>query len=87
MLTEANYEKSFLKFNDRQAGISLVYSDLEQRYYYNAYCIETKLLKELFSVEFDFLNDALELINSEYATWALESFEKDSGCGNCVAKK
>lgn len=86
MLTKSNYQDSYLQFNDRQAGISLVYSDIEQSFFYNAYCIETKLLKELFSVEFDFLDDAIDMINSEFSSWSLQTFEKKSGCGNCAAK-
>ena len=86
-LTEENYESDFLRFQERQAGVSLVYDPAEERYYYNAYCVETKLLKELFSVEYRFLEEALETINDEFGTWELVSFEKKkSGCGSCVAK-
>ncbi|MFK7824751.1 MAG: hypothetical protein AB8G05_11370 [Oligoflexales bacterium] len=86
-LTEENYESDFLRFQDRQAGVSLVYDPCEERYYYNAYCVETKLLKELFSVEYRFLEEALETVNDEFGTWELVSFDKKkSGCGSCVAK-
>ena len=86
-LNPTNYETKVLKFQDRQAGVSLVYDPQEGRYYYNAYCVETKLLKELFAVEHSFLEDALETINEEFGTWELESFDKkSSGCGSCVAK-
>lgn len=87
-LTEENYESDYLRFQDRQAGVSLVYDPYEERYYYNAYCVEMKLVKELFSVEYRFLEEALETINDEFGTWELVSFDKKkSGCGSCVAKK
>lgn len=85
-LTEFNYEYSYLQFQDRQAGISLVYSPEEERYYYNAYCIEMKNLKELFTVEYLFLEEALETINAEFFGWELKSFDKKSGCSSCAAK-
>ena len=86
-LTEENYDSSFLRFHDRQAGVSLVYDPHEGRYYYNAYCAEAKILKQLFSVEYVFLEQALETINDEFGTWELVSFDpKKSGCGSCVAK-
>ncbi len=87
-LTSENYQTNFLRFRDRQAGIGLVYCPDEQMFWYNVYCIETKLLKELVSVEFEFLEDALEMVNEDFATWDLGSFEeKKAGCGSCVAKK
>ena len=86
-LNPRNYESSTLRFRDRQAGVSLVYDPGEGRYYYNAYCVETRLMKELFAVEHQYLEDALETINAEFGTWELESFdEKKSGCGSCAAK-
>jgi hypothetical protein len=85
-LTSDNYEYSWLAFEGRQAGISLVFDNEGERFYYNAYCIEGSLLSELFSVEFTYLEDALQLINEEFGTWTLEAFEEKSGCGSCVAK-
>lgn len=86
-LNSENYSSHFLQFRDRQAGISLVFDANLDRFDYNAYCIETKLLKELASVEFQYLDDALTFINEEFGTWELQSFEeKKSGCGTCVAK-
>jgi hypothetical protein len=85
-LTSENYDKSFLRFRDRQAGVGVVYCPDENRYFYNSYCIETKILKELMSVEFDFLEDALELVNDEFSTWEKVDFEPEKGCGSCAAK-
>lgn len=87
-LTRDNYNHSFYSFGDRQAGISLVFSPEENRFFYNAYCLEAKLLKEIFSVEHEFLDDALETVNAEFGQWELKSHDvkKDDGCGSCVAK-
>lgn len=85
-LTSENYDKSFLQFRDRQAGVGVVYCPEENKYFYNSYCIETKVLKELMSVEFDFLEDALELVNDEFSTWEKVDFEPEKGCGSCAAK-
>ena len=85
-LTIDNYTHSVLVFRDRQAGISEVFDPEENQFAYNAYCLEKKLMKELYTCEFAFLDDALEHINSEFGTWELESFDK-KGCGSCVAKK
>lgn len=86
-LTSENYAEKYLRFQDRQAGVSLVYDAEENQYYYNAYCVEAKIVKELFSVEYSFLDEALETINDEFGTWELASFdEKGGGCGNCAAK-
>ena len=87
-LNAENYSHSFLSFGDRQAGISLVYSCEDGRYFYNAYCLESKLLQELFSVEHEFLEDALTTINGEFGQWELKSHDTEKkGCGTCVAKK
>ena len=86
LLTEKNYQESYLRFQDRQAGVSLVYDPEKDAYHYNAYCLEIRNLKELFTVEFDFLEQALEMINEEFSTWKLISFNGKSGCGSCVAK-
>lgn len=86
-LTPDNYGFSVLVFRDRQAGVSEIFDPQSNTYTYNAYCLEKKLLKELFTCEYDFLEDALQVINEEFGTWALESFEEKSGCSSCVAKK
>jgi hypothetical protein len=86
-LTVDNYDHSVLVFRDRQAGVSEIYDPETDRYTYNAYCLEKKLLKELFTCEYDFLEDALQVINEEFGSWGLETFEEESGCGSCVAKK
>lgn len=85
-LNEDNYSHTVLVFRDRQAGISEVYDPDDDRFTYNAYCIEKKLVKELFTREYDFLSDALDAINEEFGTWDAESFDK-KGCGSCAAKK
>ncbi|MBI2602905.1 MAG: hypothetical protein HYW48_07610 [Deltaproteobacteria bacterium] len=87
-LNENNYASSYLSFGQRQAGVSLVFSPEEQKFFYNAYCVEAKLLKELFSVEYEFLEDALETINQEFGQWELVEFEaKKKTCGDCAAKR
>lgn len=88
-LTSENYLHSYLNFGDRQAGISLVYCHEKEKFYYNAYCLESKLLKELFSVEYEFLEDALVTLNSEFGQWELKSHDKteNKGCDSCAAKK
>jgi len=85
-LTSENYAHSVLVFRDRQAGVTEIYDPESSRYTYNAYCLEKKLLKELFTFEYEFLEDALLAINEEFGTWALESFDQ-KGCGSCAAKK
>ena len=86
-LTEENYYYSYFKFNDRQAGVSLIFSPEDDRYIYNSYCLETEVFKEIFSVESEFLSEAIELINNEFGGWELVSLkEKQSGCSTCVAK-
>jgi hypothetical protein len=85
-LTEENFSHSYLRFGDRQAGIGLVYSPEDERFYYNVYCMEMKILRELFSVEYDYLDDALTSVNEEFGSWELLSFDQKSGCGTCVAK-
>ncbi len=87
LLDEENYGHTVLVFRDRQAGVSEVYDPEEDRYTYNAYCLEKKLMKELFAFEYDYLEDALGRINEEFGTWTPESFEEKKGCGSCVAKK
>jgi len=86
-LIEDNYDHHYLRFQDRQAGVSLTYCQEETRFYYNVYCIDLVSLKELFSVECEFLEDALELVHHEFGTWELVSYEKKKeGCSTCVAK-
>jgi hypothetical protein len=85
-LTPDNYSHSVLVFRDRQAGVTEIYDPGMGRYTYNAYCLEKKLLKELFTCEYEFLEDALLAINEEFGTWTLESFDQ-KGCGSCAAKK
>src|SRR5690606_15573712 len=85
-LTDANFLTTVLQFRDRQAGIGVVYDPELDRYFYNAYCLETKLLKELFSCEYEDLYEALEVINSEFGTWETYDFQEKKGCGSCVAK-
>lgn len=86
-INSENFESHYFRFNDRQAGISLVYSDAENRFYYNVYCLEMTLLKEISSVEVEFLDDAIDLCNQEFGSWELASFAPESsGCGSCAAK-
>lgn len=86
-LNENNYLNTYLQFEDRQAGVSVVYNPDKGQYYYNAYCIDQKLIKEIFTVEHDYLIDALELINDEFGTWEKKEFEEEKdGCGSCAAK-
>ena len=85
-LNEENYQEKVFRFRDRQAGISIIYDPKDDTYSYNAYCLEIKIMKELFTVEFDFLDDALALINDEFGTWELEDIGTKKGCGSCVAK-
>ena len=86
-LTEENYISHFFRFEKRQAGISLVYCPEKEAYYYNAYCLEMELVKEIYTKEFNFLEDALEHINTEFPGWELVPYEKEkSGCSSCVAK-
>ena len=85
-LTEENFSHSILRFRDRQAGVSVVYDPDLDRYTYNAYCIEAQLLKELFTCEYEFLADALAVINEEFGQWEVFDLSAKSGCGSCVAK-
>jgi hypothetical protein len=85
-ITEENFEYKVLRFRDRQAGIGVVYDPECDTYTYNAYCIETTLLEELFTCEYSFLDDALAVINSEFGSWELFDLSAKSGCGSCAAK-
>ena len=84
-LTEENYAATYLEFQDRQAGVSVVYYEKDDRYYYNVYCVERKLLKEIYSVEHEFLSDALKLVNNEFYSWETATYEK-SKCSSCANK-
>ena len=87
-LTIDNFMSHYLRFSARQAGVSISYCPDSGRFIYNAYCIEIEKLKELYSVEYEFLEDALDLINSEFQTWELIAYDKgQSGCGSCSNKK
>jgi len=88
-LSVENFDHKALVFRDRQAGVSVIYDAERDIYTYNAYCLETKLMQELYTCEYDFLEDALKLVNDEFGTWELTDLgeKADSGCGSCVAKK
>ncbi len=86
-LTFDNFMQSVFQFNDRQAGVSLIFNPDTELFSYNAYCLETKIMKELFTVECDYLDEALNLINEEFGSWDLVDLSaKTSGCGSCAAK-
>ena len=82
ILTEENYQEKAYEFRDRQAGVSIIFDPKSESYTYNAYCLEKKLMKELFSVEHDYLQDALDQINQEFGTWDLTDLGEKSGCGS-----
>ncbi|MBP6218540.1 MAG: hypothetical protein KA436_08140 [Oligoflexales bacterium] len=86
-LTEKNYDHSYLRFQDRQAGVSPVFAPDEGRFFYNVYCLELTLLREIFSFECEYLEDALQTVHEEFGGWELVSFEEKKGCDTCVAKK
>ena len=87
-LTEENFTDNAFTFRDRQAGVSVIYDEINDQYSYNAYCVETKLLKELFTCEYDYLEEALKTINDEFGTWDFTplSTKAKQGCGSCAAK-
>ncbi|NRA62914.1 MAG: hypothetical protein HRU19_00440 [Pseudobacteriovorax sp.] len=86
-ITDENYMDKVYQFRDRQAGISVIYDPNHDRFLYNAYCLETKIMKELVTVEHDDVQAAIDLINEEFGTWELRDVhETKSGCGSCVAK-
>jgi hypothetical protein len=80
-----NFEHTVLVFRDRQAGVSFVYDPFDNSYTYNAYVVETKLVKEIHAQEFDFLEDAINYINDEFGNWEVRDFDT-KGCGSCSAK-
>ncbi len=86
-LDSDNYLEKAFRFRDRQAGVSVIFNPEGESFTYNAYCLETKIMKELFTVEFDYLDDALQLMNDECGSWELIDLgEQSNGCGSCVAK-
>ena len=87
-LTTENYLEAYLEFQDRQAGVSLVYCPDKECYTYNVYCVERKVLKELLCNEFDFLDEALDFVNQEFSTWELKKYDanKKKSCSDCAAK-
>lgn len=85
-ITHENYLDNFLEFQDRQSGVGLVFNPESDAYTYNVYCIDRKLMKEIYSAEVEFLDDALSLLNDEFATWKLVSYDSESGCSTCANK-
>lgn len=85
-LNVENYTYKILRFQDRQAGIGVVYDPSKEKFFYNAYCLEIKIMKELYAVEFEFLEDAVTHINEEFGTWKIEEFGQKKSCGDCHAK-
>ncbi len=85
-LSESNYLTKAYQFRDRQAGVSIIYDPTADVYSYNAYCLELVLMKELLTTEYEYLEDAIAFINSEFGNWELKDLQKPSGCGNCAAK-
>ncbi|MFW7380110.1 MAG: hypothetical protein ACOH5I_14950 [Oligoflexus sp.] len=86
-LTVDNYLHKAFRFQARQAGVSVIYNPETELYTYNAYCLETEIMKELFTVEHDYLEDAIELINQEFGNWELVDLaEEKTGCSSCAAK-
>lgn len=88
MLTSSNFLHSYLSFEQRQAGVGVIYCGDRDQYTYHAYCHETKLRRDLVSVEYDDLQQALDYVNEEFAHWSLKNFDTKKGksdCGNCQA--
>jgi len=86
-LDQSNFEVKAYRFRDRQAGVSLVYDPDNESYTYNAYCLETLLVKDIYSREFGYLEDALDHVNDEFGTWDLtDLISSKKGCDSCVAK-
>ena len=87
-ITVENYDSSYLLFGERQAGISLSFCPAGERFYYHVYCLELTLMKELFSSEHVYLEDAVHFLDQEFGTWELRSYDPEGsgGCGSCVAK-
>ncbi len=86
-LTAQNYGWCSFKFRDRQAGVTEIYDPLAKCYRYNSYCLEQKLLKEIYSKEFAFLDDALTHTNGEFGNWEFQDLSlKKPACGSCANK-
>ena len=85
-ITHENFLHSALVFRERQAGVSLVFNPGNDLFTYNVYCIETKMMVELMTCEFNDIDEALTTVNSEFATWEYLDMQKKEGCGTCVAK-
>lgn len=85
-IDSSNYTYKVFMFEDRQAGIGLVYDPFSEKFNYNVYCLETKLMKEIYSEEFNFLDDAIEHVHDEFGQWKLTEFQEESSCGSCSAK-
>ena len=79
LLTQENFATMALHHRDRQAGVSMIYDPHQDIFVYNAYCIELKLLKELFSRECATLDEALAVINEEFAGWQLRELAQSGG--------
>ena len=92
-LTRENFESMALMHRDRQAGVSMIYDPARDIFVYNAYCIELKLLKELFSRECDTLDQALDIVNEEFTEWSLATVSVEQGgcptgsCQGCCGMK
>ena len=83
-LTAANYTYCYYVFRTRQAGVAEIYDPIKCLYVYNSYCLEQKLLKEIYSVEFSFLDDAIAHINAEFGNWEFRNIMlKKSACNGC----
>ncbi|MCY4444450.1 MAG: hypothetical protein OXC44_06610 [Proteobacteria bacterium] len=87
MLTEKNFLTACLTFEKRQAGVSVIFCPQKNRYFYHAYCLEKDLLKDLLSLEFLALEEALSYINDEFNGWKVTEFkDNQKNCGTCHAK-
>ncbi len=88
-ITADNYDFKILRSRARQAGVSSIYDPVTDGFSYNAYCLELKLLKELFTKEFDSLEEALDCLNDEFGSWELAdaavSLPSANGCGGGAA--
>ena len=83
-LASENYTYCFFRFRDRQAGVTEIFDPLANLYRYNSYCLEQKLLKEIYSAEFAFLEDALAHTNAEFGNWEFQDITlKKSDCASC----
>ena len=76
----------FFKFpRPVKQGVTEIYDPVAKCYRYNSYCLEQKLLKEIYSQEFDFLDDALGHSNLEFGNWEFQDLSlKKPACGSCA---